>query len=437
VWVEEAAKIEHQSREDTPEAHPIKLAFERTKAFKGLDFHYLSFTPNRSTHLAWQEFERGSQTHFAVPCPHCGEFFPFEFELRREDGDMETNLEESQQEARPGVYRSLIWSPDALEARTGAWNEDRVRESTVYGCQKNGCEIREEARTKMIRKFELIDKNEEAPKGHRSFRRPSFYAPSITFGDMAIEFQRRGDLFTSGLQNFYNSWLALPWEKLDRNVKEEHVMNCRAEGDISYLKGQVPALEGTLALAADPGERRTHWVAGLITPSEDLWVIDWGTVLGIDDLPALAMDCSWRTQGKESGPAMRPRVGIVDSGDWTKQVYLMCRRSRGFWWPYKGSDAAFGSWAKTPVKTEPGLMLYTGVDYQLKNELYDRRIFRRMSPRLWLPSNAGPDLIAGLSGQQRVMSNGKSAWKKLPQDHYGDCVKELILLSWVLRSAAG
>ena len=439
VWIEEAAKIEHQSREDTPEAHPIKLAFERTKAFKGLELHYLSFTPNRSTHIAWQTYEAGSQTHFPVPCPHCGEWFPFEFELRRQDeeDDLEAALNDSQLEAKPDVYRSLIWSPSARDDRTGFWNEDKVRETAIYVCPHNGCEIEERHRTKMIADFETEDRNPEAPKGAKSFRRPSFYGPSITFGDMANEFLKRGDLYTTGLQNFYNSWLAKPWEKMDRNVKEEHVMACRAEGDLSYLKGVIPDVEGMLAIAGDPGERRTHWVAGVITREEEIWVVDWGTVLGVDDLIPLLGEAKWREKNYPEKGLFGPQIGLVDSGDNTKNVYKMCRRSRGFWWPYKGSDATFGTWSKKPINTEPGLYLYTGIDYELKNELYDRRIYQKRSPRLWLPSNAGPEIISQLSGQQRITENGKKRWKKIPNDHYGDCVKQLVFQSWVLRSRGG
>lgn len=440
VWIEEAAKIEHQEKDDVPEAHPIKLALERTKAFKGLEFVYWSFTANRSTHLAWEAYEAGSQTHFAVPCPHCSEYFPFEFELGKSDAveeDLEAKLEESQQEARPEGYRSVVWSPDARDDRTGAWNEDRVRETAKYICPHNGCEIEEKDRRPMIAKYETFDKNENAAKSRKSFRRPSFYAPPVTFGDMGVEFLSRGDLLTSGLQNFYNSWLALPWEKLERNVKDEAVLECKApqNSDIAYLKGTVPSwLEGMpIFLDADPGEKRTHWVAGAITREEEIWVIDYGTVLGIHDLNQLRMEAGWRVANKP-GSLVRPRYGLCDSGDQTTEVYRMCQQSGGFWWPTKGSDATFGSYNRTTVRSHPGVVLYTYIDKTLKDETYDRRILRKTGPRIWLPSDAGYDLISGLSGQQRTNHNGISRWKKLPDDHYGDCVKGLVFLNWIIRA---
>jgi hypothetical protein len=66
----------------------------------------------------------------------------------------------------------------------------------------------------------------------------------------------------------------------------------------------------------------------------------------------------------------------------------------------------------------------------VKLELYVRMIARREMGPLYLPQDSSPDLLAGLSGQvlQKTRS-GKREWKKIPGDHYGDCVK-LARVSW-------
>lgn len=434
VMIMEAAKIEHQAREDAPEAHPIKLAFERTKAFRGLDFHWQDFTPNRADSIPWRDYEAGSQTHFYVPCPHCGHWFPFEFELRGADDDRldkEHALRESQNEARPKSYRSLVWNPDARDSN-GLWNAQKIRESTVYLCPKNGCEIREEARIGMIANFETRDHNPLASKTHRSFRRPSFYSPTITFADMALEFLRRGDLFTTGLQNFYNSWLAQPWEKFAANIKDEDVRRLRDVAD--YRRGILPRRPVQLVIAGDVGDYRTHYEVGAIYDNDEIGVIDWGTVLTIEDLLSLPAKLRYPIAGTDE--FMSPAKGLVDSRDQTVRVYDMCSQSRGFWWPAAGSDAREGTWGFKRLTTHP-LEVYTFNTHQFKKELYIELIKKQRSPRFYLPRDTDEELIQGHAGQQLVITNGKDQWKKLPNDHFGDCSLRLILARVLLQWRRG
>mgnify|MGYP003333423039 CR=1 FL=1 len=40
-------------------------------------------------------------------------------------------------------------------------------------------------------------------------------------------------------------------------------------------------------------------------------------------------------------------------------------------------------------------------------------------------------LVAGLSGQKLIDVNGDRVWKKLPRDHYGDTLKQALIVSWI------
>ena len=429
VMIMEAAKIEHQEREDAPEAHPIKLAFERTKAFRGLEYHWMDFTPNRVESIPWQMYLEGTQTHFYVQCPHCkSNPFPFEFELKHKGEDDEVALADSQHEARPDVYRSLVWSPDARSA-DGSWNEERIRDSTHFICPHNGCEISEEHRLKMVAGFETKDHNANASQARRSFRRPSFYSPSVTFADMALEFLKRGDLFTSGLQNFHNSWLALPWEKITANVKDEHV---RALRDLAnYRRGILPARPYRLVITADVGDYRTHWEVAAHMDNEEIFIIDWGTVMAVEDLIGLPQKLRYQLAG--TNEFLSPDQGLVDARDQTVRVYDMCQAARGFWFPASGSDARVGTWTYTPLKTHQ-LDLYTFNTHQLKVELYRNLIIKQRAPRLYFPKDATEELILGHSGQKMVRSpSGNEVWKKIAGDHYGDCTIRHLLARLIHR----
>jgi phage terminase large subunit GpA-like protein len=435
VGIDEAAKIIQQSSEEAPEAHPLRLAEDRTKDFAGLEFVWKSSTPNSPNHPFWRDVEEGTFEHLFVPCPECGEFFCFEFESRK-GGDVEaaSKLAETMEVGKPAEYRSVVWDQDARLA-DGTWDEGKVRASARYVCPHCGYDrIRDEDKPAMLAAYEVRALNPRATSANRSMRIPSFYSPTRRFGDLAMAFLSRGDLFSSGLQNLYNHELARPWTDIDLRLKDEDIWDCRATGDLAYLRGTVPAKAGMLFAAADPGQAQTHWTVAMIDAEENIWVVDWGTVLGIDDLLRERMQWGYARAGATER-RMVPRLGLVDSGDFTSEVYKMCQRSGRFWWPSKGSEATSGEWGQSRLAAYPGLMLYTYVDKVAKDELYDSRIHRKAGRRVYLPSDTTTDLIDGMRGQERIDKGMRARWKKVRDDHYGDCVKLLQVLSWIFSSS--
>jgi len=433
VAIDEASKIEQQNSSESPEAHPIRLAEDRTKDFLGQEFVWKSSTPNSPNHVFWQDVEAGTFTHFYVPCPHCGEYFRFEFESRKKEGlASPSQMADTMEEAKPAEYRSVVWAPEARNG-DGTWSEEKVRETTRYICPHNGCEIRDQDKPAMLEAFEEKDENPNADRSHRSFRVPSFYSPKRRFSDLAMGFLQRGDLFTTGLQQFYNHELALPWTDIDLRLKDEDLWACKAEGDLAYVRGTVPGLPGRLFAGSDVGQSETHWVVGMIDREENIWVVDYGTVLTIDDLKK---ECrQWRyARAAKPKQKMSPTAGLVDSGDFTSDVYKMCQTSGGFWWPAKGSAAQSGEWGKSRLDKYRGLVLYTYVDKVAKDELYDLRIHRKQGRRIYFPSDVTVDLIDGLRGQERIDKGMQARWKKVRNDHYGDALKLLMVMSWILSN---
>jgi phage terminase large subunit GpA-like protein len=434
VAIDEAAKILQEASDEAPEAHPIRLAEDRTKDFLGSEFVWKSSTPNSPNHLFWQDVQAGTFTHLYVPCPHCGEYFPFEFESRK-GGEVASavQLGETMDEGKPREYRSVVWS-QAARNEDGTWDEAKVRETTRYICPHNGCEIRDEHKPKMLEAYEARDHNTRASSSHRSYRIPSFYAPTRRFSDLAMAFLSRGDLFSTGLQVFFNHELALPWTDIDLRLKDEDLWACRAEGDIAYVRGMVPSKPGVLFAAADIGQTASHWCVAMIDAEENLWVVDWGTVLSIDDLLKQPGQWVYHRAGKPEAK-MRPHRGLVDSGDFTSDVYKMCQRSGRFWWPSKGSNATSGEWGQSKLAAYSGLMLYTYVDKVAKDELYDLRIHRKTGRRVFLPADVTTDFIDGLRGQERVNKGMNARWKDVREDHYGDALKLIQVLSWIFSGS--
>lgn len=431
VYVCEAAKVIQHQKEQAPEAHPIKLAFERTKEFRGLELQMMDFTPNTPNHLAWKTYERGTQTHFHVPCPHCGHHFPFEFEVRKaatQDEDLEDILEAEQDRAVSDTYRSLIWSPDARRA-DGTWDISRVRETVRYICPKNGCEITDDHKPAMITAYEEVHHNPNATLADRSFRIPSFYAPKVTFGDMAKEFLEKGDLLTTGLQNYYNSWLALPWSQLAYNITEKHILALKGD----HARRVLPSKPALLILTADPGEKATHWAVCAVMPNHDLLYIDWGSLISEKQLLSAEFLTSIKYYIAGTNEFLMPKFGLMDSGWNTEECYDLCEKSGGFIWPVKGNETATtGTWNETKAASRPALKLYAYNDTQLKDEFYGRRIQKKKGPRIIIPHDADFDLLQGLSNQQKDRDTGR--WKRVANDHLGDCGKYALLGSQIARA---
>jgi hypothetical protein len=313
---------------------------------------------------------------------------------------------------------------------------DRVRESVRYVCPKNGCEIHDDAKAGMVAQFETVDHNTTSAPSDRSFRVPSFYAPKVSFGDMAKEFLERGDLLTTGLQNFYNSWLALPWSTYAYRVADRHLAKLIAGADGTgtdrYARGILPMRPRHLGLFTDPGEKCTDWAVWALMANGDLLAIQWGRLVSEKEVISPEFLKSLRFPLAGTNEFLFPTSGFIDSGWNTEAVYDICEASRGFLWPTKGSPTATGTWNETRAASRPNLRLFTYSDTQLKDELYGRRIQKRRGPRVILPTDADSHLVGGFANQEKDRQLGR--WKEVLNDHQGDCCKLAILHSQILRA---
>jgi hypothetical protein len=394
------------------ESSAVALAENRTKSYTNA-LRVKASTPTTPDGEIWTAFLAGDQRYYFVPCPHCGEKQQLEF---------------------PQVK----WDKEAK--LDGKWNEDAVRSSAYYECAHCQGKITDGHKTRMLREGEWRATNLAASAGRRSYHLNSLYAPwrSCGFGELAVKFLQGKDT-PADLQDFNNSTLAIPYAPIDVNVREDKVRECRDP----YCSWQQipPHCQGDnlayLFLGADPGQQQTHWVVSAVSTTGEITPIDCGTVLSPEDLVQFVQeDNPARLAYKDAaGNTVHITRGLVDSGYLTERVYNVCYSTAPVLWPSKGSEAAFG---KDPVRytrlqSPAGLGLYTYIDHEIKTEFYDWKINRRRAPLFRLPMDAPESLIAGLSGQQlitkRTVAGTSQAWKKLPNDHYGDCCK-LAVVGW-------
>lgn len=384
AWVvmDEAAKYEHKNKSEAP---PDKLVEARTRTFVRKKIIECS-TPSTAEHPFWQTFLQTSQKHYFVPCPHCGEKFELKFS-----------------------ERSLVWEHPANGEKVDL---DTVRRTAHYLCPHCAGEIWERHKPAMMAGGEWRATNASADSQKLGYHLNSLYSRWMTWGEIAVGFveaARRNDY-----QDFVNSTLAEPYTQYEVRVREEVVQKLC---DKTYSRGTVPPGCKYLSVAYDCHQDLQYWAVCGHGHGGEQWVIDWGTVLGIEDIPAHAGGLEYEGQ--------KVTLGFVDSGYNTQKVYDACAASGGLLWPTKGSEARTGTWTETMLREYRGLILYIYADHQQKTALYGERIARGGSPALHLPRDADEQLLRGLSGQELKRAAGAkwATWKRVAGDHLGDCVK--------------
>ena len=118
--------------------------------------------------------------------------------------------------------------------------------------------------------------------------------------------------------------------------------------------------------------------------------------------------------------------GLIDSGDFTSEIYDLCNRTSACICPSKGSGARSGRLINV-TEAAHGLskLLYIYSDYHAKVSLYISKLQKHLAPRIWFPQDSCQEFLRAHMGQRLVLPRGGSHkdWRRVPNDHYGDCTK--------------
>lgn len=193
------------------EADAVNLAEQRTKSFANPQ-RLKTSTPTLSDGLIWQEFVKGDQRRYFVPCPKCGKFIVLAWSP------------EYTIFLKLGCEAWVKWDKEAK--RKDSWDLDRVFRSARAECPHCGGHIRDDQKTLMVRRGEWRPTTTTAPAHFRSRHLASLYAssPETTFGKLAVKFlQARKGLL--GLQGFINGDLAEPWENQESRSERIEIVS--------------------------------------------------------------------------------------------------------------------------------------------------------------------------------------------------------------------
>lgn len=380
------------------EAHPLLLVKERVKSFSS---HLIvsSSTPSEHEDVFWQEYLHSSQSHYYMPCPHCGEYIKFEFSSE-----------------------TVQWEPGSLET---------IRDTAHYVCPKCKSNIYDADKDAMMSNGEWRKERENHVPGHLGYQLNSMYSPFVRFGDIAVEFVKANAsmMKAEALRNFTNSWLAMPWTQQESSTSKEDIVKII---DVTRQKREVPDNTAYIVLGGDPGQNASHYVISAVCFDGSIKVIDWGTLQSFTSFNGEYGYSQLVEDWKSIDGKWKIDIAYIDSGYSTDEVYRECLMKHfGLLNPTKGSGN-IGVWSKREITNYADLELYLYSDYSLK--MTQQSYYRDRTVTLPAEAMGDKELINGLSGQTLIRNKqGKLSWKDLREDHYGDCLK-LCLLSSIIQN---
>lgn len=284
------------------EADPISLAEERTKNFWNRKIVLIS-TPTLEAGNVWTALQNAQVVlEYCVPCPLCGHLQALVFD----------NLKFERDEALPRLV-------------TSAW----------YECAGCGERIGERDRMKAVSQgLWLTEEGRERPPGIHEvgFHFNALVSPWTSFKAISEKFLSSKDAPES-LQNFRNSWLALPWVEDIVEKMTEDVFALKQD----YAPGEVPEEALLLTAGADIGKDFFHFVIRAWSRT-DSWLIREGIVQNFEDLVSAIFGTTYRMPSRDR--IIPVSKLCIDAGFRTDEVYEFARRDPRRISPTKGATHA-------------------------------------------------------------------------------------------------
>lgn len=415
LFLDEVNKFPKFTKGD--EADPISLATERQKNFWNKKTLIVSTSTLEDGQVTKEREACDVKYHYHVACPECGAYQTLEFE-------------------------NIKW-PDDLDKESPTYIQE-VRESAWYQCPHCKAMIDDFRKPQMLLDGEWkSDDPKVSPIGQirsKGYHLNSLYSPWLTWGDIATKFLSSKD-HPEKFQNFYNSWLALPWvEKLHRAEEKEVLAHRTAHPPLI-----VPAKAIALTAGFDVQKDRFYYVVRAWAKDYTSWLIRYGMVMSWDSVYQIIFEDMYPIEGSDD--VMRIwRVGMDTGGSEgaeegvssTEEVYSWLRDyGQGVVFGIKGSPRTMATRLRQTIidrmpgkkggKGKPipgGLILWTIDTAKFKDVLqYRLEVEDGQAQSFYLHSEVGDDYARHITAEEkRRDKKGNIYWHQLrARNDYLDC----------------
>lgn len=385
-------------------------------------------TPTTEAGATNVNYQSGSRHRFFVPCPHCRHYQTIE-------------------------WASIKWS-HCVNSR-GKPDLRKVLADTFMACAGCGGRIDEDHKLDMMlagepRPTNYADElvNGQQVKvpawapGEMSFQISDLYSlhPSSTWGKIAVEFIRaQGNSIK--LHDWTNGRMGQPVKQSITNLVEAQIRRLCGK----YKRGSLPVTPCMAGMSIDNQGNHQKWTKYAFLPNGDMFVIDWGRSLALEEADVLVAQPIPRPDGESW--IQRVIVDEGGKGGTSYDVRKFCQPRFPAFFPAKGrggiqvrhtisfSDSAIDRGGQTVIP------VCHFDDDSFKRVLYIDRIKnfdpKRCEdyglPRIWFPEDIDEELVKEMLSEQLVKiinDNGRPdfAWKVTGANDWADCIKMGLVL---------
>jgi phage terminase large subunit GpA-like protein len=366
----------------------------------------------------WRLFQEGTCFHWAVPCPHCEDYFIPRFKyLEWPEGSTPAEVKECVKMVCPvcGVLIDQHYK-DEMNARGRyvAPGQTITADGEVHG--------------------------EPPPSDTASFWVSGLMSAWRTWGDRAQAFLRAirsGDpdriqaVINTGFGELYT---------LKGEAPEIEVVKALRQ---PYQSGALPTEKALrIFLTVDVQKNGLYYTVRAWGPNLESWLIEFGFLAGPTDGDIVWQDLA-EFKDEHYGGLPIDRC-FIDSGYRTQFVYTFCRSHKTWAFPTKGRDTIDATplqKSKLDIAKNTGRRLAGGLMiYHVNTDYFKRWVHERLErdpelPGGWhLPEDATDDYCKQVVSEARtVKPSGKVVWVKIFKDnHYFDCEVQQVAAAYSL-----